>query len=424
MRSLYTLLLYLATPLMLLYLFLRGLRSRDYLKRWPERFGWFQPHDRKDGIVVHAVSMGEVNAASMLVQELFRRFPDDPLCLTTLTPTGSARVRELFGDRVFHIYLPLDLPGAVRRFLDRVRPRLLVIMETEIWPNLYHQASARGIPILIVNARISEHSLGAYRRLRHLTGAALRKTSGIGAQSELDRQRLLEIGARTTQITVTGNMKFDMRMPPSLSEQGEAMRLAWGTQRRVLVAGSTHEGDEHALLAAFSPLLETFPDALLVLVPRHPERFARAALLARQAGFSVSLRSDGISCPAGTQCFVVDAMGELLRFYAACDVAFVGGSLEPIGGHNVLEPAALSKPVLFGPHTANFADITRQLLESEAAIRVAGASELEAAARRLFSAPDLRDRMGRAGLELVRSGQGAVARTLEMIEAQLTARAD
>jgi len=424
MRSLYTLLLYLATPLVLLHLLLRGLRSRDYLKRWPERFGRFDPPGRTGGIVVHAVSMGEVNAASMLVQELLRRFPEQPLYLTTLTPTGSARVGELFADRVSHVYVPLDLPGAVRRFLDRVRPRLLVIMETEIWPNLYHQAAARGIPILIVNARISERSVGAYRRLRPLIGAALRKVSGIAAQSPVDRQRLLQIGAREAQITVTGNMKFDVRMPPSLAEQGEAIRLAWGTQRRVLVAGSTHEGDERALLSAFVRLLATFPDALLVLVPRHPERFARAAQLARQSGLSVSLRSGGISCPAATQCFVVDAMGELLQFYAAGDVAFVGGSIDPVGGHNVLEPAALSRPVLFGPHTANFADITRQLVESEAAFRVADAEQLEAAVRRLFSGPELRDRMGRAGFELVKSGQGAVGRTLEMIEAQLTPAAD
>lgn len=421
MRSLYTLLLYLATPVVLLYLFLRGLRSSDYLNRWSERFGRFDPPERKGGIVMHAVSMGEVNAAAMLVQELLRRYPGEPLCLTTLTPTGSVRVRELFGDRVFHVYVPLDLPGAVHRFLDRVEPRLLVIMETEIWPNLYHQASARGIPILIANARISERSVGAYRRLRRLTGAALRKVSRIGAQSPQDRQRLLEIGAREPQITVTGNMKFDARMPPSLIEEGEAIRLAWGTQRRVLVAGSTHEGDERALLAALNGLLPTFPDALLVLVPRHPERFARAAQLARQAGLTVTLRSDSLNCPAQTQCYVVDAMGELLRFYAACDVAFVGGSLEPIGGHNALEPAALSRPVLFGPHTANFAEVSRQLLECGAALRVADAAQLEAAVRRLFSAPELRDRMGRAGFELVRSGQGAVGRTLEMIEAQLTA---
>ena len=341
MRSLYTLLIYLATPLVLLYLFVRGLRSKDYLKRWPERFGRFDTPPSTGGIVVHAVSMGEVNAANMLVQELLRRFPDDPLCLTSLTPTGSARIRELFGDAVFHIYAPIDLPGAVQRFLDRVRPRLLIIMETEIWPNLYHAAAARGIPIVIVNARISEHSIGSYRRLRRLTGSTLEKVSWIGAQSLLDRERLLEIGAQEPQVSVTGNMKFDARMPPSLTEQGEALHMAWGAQRLVLTAGSTHEGDERSLLAAFSRLLPAFPDALLVLVPRHPERFTRAAQLARQAGLTVSLRSAGISCPAATQCFVVDSMGELLRFYAACDVAFVGGSLEAIGGHNVLEPAAL-----------------------------------------------------------------------------------
>jgi 3-deoxy-D-manno-octulosonic-acid transferase len=420
MRSLYTLLIYLATPLVLLYLFLRGLRSADYFKRWPERFARFDPPQQTGGIVVHAVSMGEVNAASMLVQELALRFPNDPLYLTTLTPTGSARIRALFGNTVFHVYAPLDMPGAVRRFLNRVRPRLLIIMETEIWPNLYHEAAARSIPILIANARISERSIGGYRRFRRLTGSALRKVTRIGAQSPVDRERLLEIGARDSQITVTGNMKFDVHMPPSLIEQGEAIRAAWGTQRRVLVAGSTHEGDEQALLAAFTRLLPGFPDTLLVLVPRHPERFARTAQLARQAGLTVSLRSAGMICPAGTQCFVVDSMGELLRFYAACDIAFVGGSLEAIGGHNVLEPAALAKPVVIGPHTANFAEITDQLLGCGAAMRVADDAELEAALSRLLSEPEERDWMGRAGFELVRSGQGAVARTLEIIEEVLT----
>lgn len=420
MRSLYTLLIYLAMPLVLIYLLARGLRSGDYLERWRERFGRFEAPARQGGIVVHAVSMGEVNAASMMVRELARRFPADPLCLTTLTPTGSARVRELFGDSVFHVFVPFDLPGAVRRFLDRVRPRLVVIMETEIWPNLYHAAAARGIPILIVNARISEHSIGGYRRLRGLTGTALRQVSAIGAQSPLDRQRLLEIGALEEQLTVTGNMKFDVRVPPSLAEQGEAIRMAWGAQRPVVVAGSTHEGDERVLLTAFGRLLTVVPDALLVLVPRHPERFGRAAQLARQAGLGVALRSAGLSCPADAQCFIVDAMGELLLFYAACDVAFVGGSLEPVGGHNVLEPAALSKPVVFGPHTANFAEITEQMLGCGAALRVADAAELEAALLRLCADPDQRDRMGQSGARLVRSGQGAVDRTLELIEAQLT----
>jgi len=421
MRSLYTLLIYLAMPLVLFYLLVRGLRSRDYLKRWHERFGRFDPPARQGGIVVHAVSMGEVNAASVMVRELARRYPGEPLCLTTLTPTGSARVRELFGESVFHVYIPFDLPGAVRRFLDRVHPRLLVIMETEIWPNLYHECAARGIPVLIVNARISERSFNRYRRLRGLTGTALRQVAAIGAQSALDRERLLEIGARDAQLTVTGNMKFDVHVPPSVSEQGEAIRVAWGSHRPVLVAGSTHEGDERALLAAFGRLLAAAPEALLVLVPRHPERFGRAAQLARQAGLTVALRSAGMACPPQVQCFVVDAMGELLLFYATCDVAFVGGSLEAIGGHNALEPAALAKPVLFGPHTANFAEISEQMLDCGAALRVADAAGLEAALLLLFAEPDRRDRMGQAGAQLVRSGQGAVERTLELIGSQLIA---
>lgn len=422
MRSLYTLLLYLATPLVLLYLFLRGLRDREYLRRWSERFGRFTAPARSGGIVIHAVSMGEVNAASAMVQELRQRYPDEPLCLTTLTPTGSTRIRELFGDGAFHVYAPLDLPGSVRRFLSRVRPRLLIIMETEIWPNLYHQAAASEIPILIANARISQRSINSYRRLRGLTGAALANVSRFAAQSQQDAERLIEIGAAAERVTVTGNMKFDIRMAPSLAEQGEAMRVTWGTQRLVLVAGSTHEGDEKPLLEAFRRLLPSFPEAMLIVVPRHPERFARATQLARQAGLRVALRSQGINFPAGTQCLVVDAMGELLQFYAASDVAFVGGTLDTTGGHNVLEPAALAKPVLVGPHTANIADITRQLLEADAALqlRVADAAALEEALRHLFKAPELRDRMGRAGFALVQNGQGAVGRTLGMIGTLLT----
>jgi len=420
MRTLYTLVLYLATPFVLLYLFVRGLRSSDYLRRWPERFGRFERPQRTGGITVHAASMGEVNAAGRLIQEIRARFPDEPLCLTTLTPTGSARVSSLFADTAFHVYAPLDLPGAVQRFLSRVKPQLLIIMETEIWPNLYYQAAARDIPIVIVNARISERSIDSYRRLRGLTGATLRKVNRIAAQSTLDRQRLIELGADESRITVTGNMKFDVWIPPSLSEQGEAIRMGWGTHRLVLLGGSTHEADEQQLIEAFKRLLPAFPGALLVLVPRHPERFSRTAQLAQQAGLTVSLRSTGLSCPGDTQCFVVDCMGELQQFYATCDVAFVGGSLEAVGGHNVLEPAALAKPVLFGPHTANFADITQQLLDCGGAVRVADTAELEGAVRRLFTEPELRDRMGRAGQDLVRSGQGAVARTLEIIEAVLT----
>jgi len=424
MRLLYSVLLYLLTPLVLLFLAFRGLRSRDYLKRWPERFAHFDPPSETGGIAVHAVSMGEVNAAGALVRELLNRYPAYPLCMTAFTPTGSERIRNLFGDEVFHIYAPLDLPGVVRRFFDRVQPRLLIIMETEIWPNLYHEAAARGIPILIANARISDHSFDNYRRLRRLTSAALEQVRHIAAQSELDAARMIQIGADEKRLTVTGNLKFDVKLPPSLIEEGETIRMAWGTNRLVLLAGSTHEGDEMPLLKAFSEVLKTFPSALLVLVPRHPERFGRAAQLARSAGLEVSVRSNSVSCPASSQCFLIDTMGELQRFYSACDLAFVGGSFEAIGGHNVLEPAALAKPVLVGPHTFNFQDITRQLIDCNAAIRVQDAEELESVLRKLFSEPDLRDRMGQAGYALVKSGQGALKRTLDIVDGLITPKAD
>jgi 3-deoxy-D-manno-octulosonic-acid transferase len=424
MRKLYSLFLYLLTPLALLYLAFRGLRSRDYLKRWPERFALFNKPPANNGIVVHAVSMGEVNAASEMIRSLMKRFPDYPLGITTLTPTGSDRARNLFPGAAFQLYAPFDLPGAVRRFFDRVQPRLLIIMETEIWPNWYHEAARRGIPVIIANARISEQSIGAYRRLGQLIGPALKSVSQIAAQSKLDAERLIEIGADSGRLTVTGNLKFDINLPPSLLEQAEPIRLAWGTDRLVLLAGSTHEGDEIIMLKAFKPVLEKFAGALLVLVPRHPERFSRAAQLARNAGLTVALRSEGISCPRSAQCFIIDSMGELMRYYAASDVAFVGGSTDRIGGHNVLEPAAMGKPVIVGPHTFNFKEITGQLIEHNAAFRIQNELELEQTVCRLFDDPELRDRMGQAGIDLVKSGQGALGRTLEVIDAVLTRAAD
>ena len=420
MRSLYSALLYLSMPVVLLLLAIRGLRDPDYLKRWSERFGRFHPPDNGGGILIHAVSVGEVNAASVLQRGLSARFPDIPLAMTTFTPTGSERVRDLFGSEVFHVYWPFDLPGSVRRFLDRTRPRILVIMETEIWPNLYREAEARGIPIVIANARISDRSLGAYRRVRRLTASALRGVAAVAAQSEGDAERLIELGAPPGRVTVTGNIKFDMHLPASLNEQGESIRTAWGTHRPIVVGGSTHEADEVAMLAAFTRLLADWPNALLVLAPRHPERFARAAQLARAAGLGVSLRSEGLSCPASANCYVVDAMGELLAFYAAADVAFVGGSIEAIGGHNMLEPAALARPVLFGPHTANFKDISQQLVDNGAGLRVKDAADLESVLRRLLSEPESRDRMGQAALKLVRAGQGAADRTLDLLGPLIT----
>jgi 3-deoxy-D-manno-octulosonic-acid transferase len=423
MQSLYTLLIYLITPLLLLLLFIRGLQNRNWLKRWPQRFGWFDSPEKPGSIVVHAVSVGEVNIAGTLVKALAERFPERPLCLTTFTPTGSDRVLSLSRTELFHVYLPFDLPGAVKRFFDRVQPTLLIILETEIWPNLYIEARQRNIPVMIVNARISERSIRGYRRLKWLSKIALDQVSRIAAQSKTDAGRLIDIGADKARLEVSGNLKFDVGLPPDLAEQGKAIRTTWGDKRLVLLAGSTHEGDEKPVLEAFKHLLKEYPQALLVLVPRHPERFGRAAQLARASGLTVCLHSEQVDCPSSAQCFIVDTMGELLRYYAACDVAFVGGSLANVGGHNALEPAALAKPVLFGPHTCNFEDIANKLLNSGAAIRVNSARELEEVTMRLFRQADLRKQMGLAGLELIKGGQGALQRTLEIVQELITPEA-
>lgn len=419
MRTLYLLASYLLTPLLLLHLAWRGLRNRAFLQRWGERFGWYKHAVPRGGIVLHAASVGEVNAAAPLIRALARQYSGLPITVTSFTPTGSDQIQTLLTQNVFHVYLPLDLRGAVRRFFRYVRPRLLIIMETEIWPNLYFAAAQDGIPIMLVNARISETSMPRYRCIRGLMRTTLAHVTRIAAQSTADAGRLCEIGAKADRIEVTGNLKFDLSVSDQLHEQGRALRQSWGKQRMVLLAASTHAGDEGPVLAAFVGLLRSFPQALLLLVPRHPQRFLPVAQSARAAGLTVQLHSEGVACAPTTQCLVVDAMGTLLRFYAACDVAFVGGSLDRIGGHNVLEPAALSIPVLVGPHTFNFTDITEQLVASGGAQRVRNAAELERAAARLLGDAVLRRQMGAAGLAVARSGQGALARTLHLIEEML-----
>ncbi|HET6632142.1 MAG TPA: lipid IV(A) 3-deoxy-D-manno-octulosonic acid transferase [Rhodanobacteraceae bacterium] len=419
MRFFYTLIMYLGTPVIVYRLASRGLHYRGYFSRWRERFGFFDDPGLRDSIWVHAVSVGEVNAAVPLVEALMARYPGRPCVLTTITPTGSERVRTLFGDRVFHVYLPYDLPASVRRFLDRVRPSIGVIMETEIWPNLYFECHRRGLPLVLANARLSERSLRAYRPVRPLAGGALQSVRWVAAQSPADARRFELLGAQPERIRITGNLKFDMDVPTQLLVSGSQMRAGWGAGRPVWMAASTHEGEELAVFTAHLEVLRRLPDALLLIAPRHPERFRAAEQSARNLGFRVATRSEDSLARPSTQCFVIDSMGEMMRFFASADVAFVGGSLVTRGGHNVLEPAALGRPVLVGPYTFNFAEITRTLVAAGGARRVEDSSQLGAVVCELLSDPGQRQRMGAHACAVFDGERGAVARTMALIEPEM-----
>ena len=414
-RGLYSLLARVALPFSMFYLIWRGLRLREYLDRWSERFALYREPGLADCLWLHAVSVGEVNAAAPLLAALRRRHPARAFLVTTTTPTGSARARALWGDDVRHAYLPYDLPGAVRHFLDHFRPRLAVVMETEIWPNLYAELAHRDIPLAIVNARLSDKSLRGYRPIRPLLRGALTAVQCIAAQSAGDAERYRKLGARAGSLVVTGNLKYDIEVPVGLEQQARQWRQSWGA-RPVWIAASTHPDEEAIVLTAQRALRERFPQALLLWAPRHPERFASVASDAERAGFMVSRRSsDGLPSER-TAIFVIDTLGELLAFYAAADVAFVGGSLQAIGGHNLLEPAALGVPSLVGPYTGNFREITDLLIEVGAARCVYDAAALIAAISACWNDPANATRCGEAGRDRIAIERGALARTLALLD--------
>ena len=419
MRNLYTLLLYLLAPLVLVRLAWRSMRAPDYRRRWPERFGHIEPALGERVIWIHAVSVGEVQAAEPVVRALLEQRPDHSILITTVTPTGSARVIALFGHDVAHVYAPYDLPDVVSRFLGRVRPQLAIVMETELWPNLFHACQHRNIPLLLINARLSERSVAGYRRVHGLASETLAAVTEIAAQSELDAARFVSLGAAEQRVTVTGNLKFEQRVPHSLLERAEVLRRDWGVGRTVWVAGSTHEGEDELLLDVFRQLRERFSDCLLVLVPRHPERFERVAELCRQRHYRTLLRSEGVPCASAIEVFVGDSMGEVSFFYAASDVACVGGSLVPHGGHNLLEPAALGVPVVTGPHVFNFVEISELLQQAGACVKVDDSVGLSATLSLWLGDANERHRVGQCGREVVEKNRGALHSIMAMIDRHL-----
>ncbi|MDH4874727.1 lipid IV(A) 3-deoxy-D-manno-octulosonic acid transferase [Pseudomonas sp. BN515] len=412
-RTLYTLLFHLGLPLVAVRLAWRAWRAPAYARRIGERFAFGQPSIKPGGIWVHAVSVGESIAAAPMVRALLERHPNLPITITCMTPTGSERIRALFGDKVQHCYLPYDLPWAAARFLDKVRPKLAVIMETELWPNHIHQCARRGIPVVLANARLSERSARGYARLAKLTAPMLAELSWIAVQTEAEAERFRTLGARPECVGVTGSIKFDLRIDPALLQRAAELRGQWGADSRpVWIAASTHAGEDEIVLAAHKVLLKQRPDALLILVPRHPERFGSVFELSRREGLATVRRSTGAPVAATDAVLVGDTMGELLFLYALADIAFVGGSLVPNGGHNLLEPAALGKPVLSGPHLFNFLEIAAQLRDAGALAEVADAEALAAQVGGLWAEPGRAAAMRDAGLGVLKANQGALERLL------------
>jgi 3-deoxy-D-manno-octulosonic-acid transferase len=376
-RFIYICIAYLIAPLFVGAMILRGFRDRMHWRGFSQRFG-FGPAVRSRSIWVHAVSVGEVQAGVPLVEALLKRFPDIPLILTTVTSTGRARAEALFGSRADVRYVPIDLPGSVRRFFQRAQPQLAIILETEIWPNLYHRCGRLGVPLVLASARISPRSVSSYRRLVGLFRETLSHGIFIAAQSAEDAERFVSIGANPARTHVVGNIKFDFGYPPDMEARGRELRNLLGANRPVWVAGSTHDQEEDLLIDAHAQIRQRFPDALMVLVPRHPPRFAEVASLLRDRGVPFVSRTSKQGVLPGTQVYLLDTLGELPAFYSAGDVAFVGGSLVPIGGHNLLEPAALSLPIVAGPHNFNSADIAQMLVEHGAVRIVHDAAQLAA----------------------------------------------
>ncbi len=417
MRYLYSLLTYLAAPLFSLVLLFRGLRDRTYWHNFRERYG-FGPALSQPCIWVHAVSVGEVQAAAALVNSLRELYPDIPIVVTTFTPTGAGRARALFKDRAQVRYLPFDLPDAVRRFFNRIQPRIAVIFETELWPNLYHECGRRRVPLVLASARLSARSVDRYRRLGALFRETLAQGVVVAAQGEADATRFRALGSDPGNTHVTGNLKFDFSVPADIGERGRALRAYYALGRPVWVAGSTHGGgEEEALIEAQKIVRGRHPGALLVLAPRHPNRFGEVAsqLVSRGVHFMRRSHVPAAGAIAEAEILLLDSLGELLDFYAGSDVAFVGGSLVPIGGHNLLEPAALGLPILTGPNTSNSGEVARLLIERDAAAVVRNPQELADKVNALLADPEARERMGAQGRAFVDANKGALQKLLGLV---------
>lgn len=434
LRGLYSLVLTISIPALYLRLLWRSQKNPSYRARWLERLGIFKTPATKNiqqGIWIHAVSVGESIAAVSIIQSLMQQFPSLPITVTTGTPNGSARIQamlrqEILRNAVFHVYFPFDLPWTLSSFLKRVRPKLCVVMETELWPNALMSLRNHNIPVIIANGRLSPRSFQGYQRIKSITQEMMSCLSMVAAQSKLDGDRFLALGLQASCLEVTGNVKFDMAEPSTtVLTTANELRQCWGAERPVWIAASTHEGEEEMVLDAFMALRKILPKTLLILVPRHIERRDSVIQSIRKHDLSMVLRSrsDLEKCSNDTAVFLVDTMGEMPLFYQASDVAFVGGSLVPVGGHNTLEPALASRPMIVGPYVHNFTEITKLLLDAKALQQVHNTEELARTALHLLTAKEERILAGQRGRKVVEENRGAVEKVVKIIATHLTTSA-
>ncbi len=416
MRVIYSVFFYLALPYIYIRLWWKGRKIPAYRHRWAQRLGFIHAFPvLPSSIWLHAVSVGELIAARPLILALHQRYPLQHIVITCMTATGSEIAKQYQNEKIHHVYVPYDVPFAIQQFLKRSNPVIAIVMETELWPNLHHYTAKRGAAILLANARLSHKSMQGYKRIGFLVHPMLQHISRIAAQSAEDAARFISLGADPERTVVYGNIKFDIPVPTALIEKGRSLRASWQGKRPVVIAASTHAGEEEQVLHAFAELRKTLPEALLILVPRHPNRFDDVAVLCQKQGFTFVRRSEQKECQLEDQIFLGDSLGELFLYYAAADVAFVGGSLVPVGGHNLLEPAAIGLPIVTGPQLFNFTEISQLLRQADALVGVEDEATLAKAWLQLLTDSTRSQEMGKRAMAVVEKNRGALEKHLAYI---------
>ncbi|MDQ7090722.1 MAG: lipid IV(A) 3-deoxy-D-manno-octulosonic acid transferase [Methylococcales bacterium] len=416
MRVIYNCLFYSLTPFILLRLYWRGYKAPDYRLRWRERLGFYSQKSKRNVAWFHAVSVGEAEAVFPLIKQFMLDQPKCPILITTTTPTGSARVKAVMGNTVEHVYLPYDLPDVIKRFLNHFKPQKAIIMETEIWPNLFTLTAKQKIPLFIINARLSERSCRGYQKVSTLIEPALSAITLIATQTDTDKERFQAISSQTLNVQTMGNIKFDIQITDALIKQGTSLKTTLFANRFVWIIASTHKLEEQVFFKLYSELKQQIPHLLLLIVPRHPERFDEVAAIAKTENLSLVRRSERAICHKNTAVYLADTMGELKMLYAAADIAFVGGSLfKTLGGHNVLEPIAIGIPVMFGGFMRHFKAIETGILAAKAGLQCNDRSELINAVLMLYQNPEFKQQLINNADGFLKQNQGSIQKIIKQL---------